>query len=66
VKSIRECPIESNGAHISVTISLGAASLTGKIASLDELLSHADQALYLAKELGRDRWAAWEEIRLSD
>jgi diguanylate cyclase (GGDEF)-like protein len=66
VTSIREYPIKSNGVTISVTISLGAASLTEKIANLDELLSHADQALYTAKQLGRNRWAAWDENSLND
>lgn len=60
VESIRELPVEDNGVCVSVTISLGAAALDGKVSSLDELISHADQALYTAKQMGRNRWATWE------
>jgi diguanylate cyclase (GGDEF)-like protein/PAS domain S-box-containing protein len=64
LKSIRDISIDNNGVSISVTISLGVALLTNEIASLDELLSHADKALYAAKQLGRNRWAVWEENQL--
>jgi diguanylate cyclase (GGDEF)-like protein/PAS domain S-box-containing protein len=60
VESIREHPVEHNGISISVTISLGSAALDSKVSSLDELLFHADQALYTAKQMGRNRWAAWD------
>jgi diguanylate cyclase (GGDEF)-like protein/PAS domain S-box-containing protein len=60
LKSIQETSFDGNGTRISVTISLGLARLTEKVATLDELLSRADQALYTAKQLGRNRWAAWE------
>ena len=47
--------------RISVTVSFGAACLAGDATlSREELLRHADQALYAAKESGRNRvaWAA--------
>jgi diguanylate cyclase (GGDEF)-like protein/PAS domain S-box-containing protein len=45
-----------NGKTISVTISLGVATLAGQT-DLDtsKLLDHADQAMYIAKQTGRNR-----------
>jgi diguanylate cyclase (GGDEF)-like protein/PAS domain S-box-containing protein len=40
---------------IRVTVSLGAACLNSKTDSLTEVLARADQALYLAKQAGRNR-----------
>lgn len=37
-----------------ITVSIGVAVLTAKVASLDHLIRHADSALYNAKESGRD------------
>lgn len=37
-----------------ITVSIGVAVLTAKVASLDHLIRHADSALYKAKESGRD------------
>jgi PleD family two-component response regulator len=39
---------------------MGVAGLTKNVASLDDLLQRADQALYTAKEEGRNRWAEWK------
>ncbi|MDP2560671.1 GGDEF domain-containing protein [Psychrobium sp. 1_MG-2023] len=41
--------------NISVTISIGVATLVDGCNSFDELLHSADKAMYLAKENGRDR-----------
>lgn len=43
------------GARVQCTVSIGVASFPGDAASLDELLSAADRALYRAKNEGRDR-----------
>ena len=48
------------GAVIQVTVSIGVAALTGDHRSLAELLSHADQALYAAKQAGRNRISLWQ------
>ncbi len=42
---------------IQITISLGFASLSPEISSLEELIKKADKALYQAKELGRNQVA---------
>lgn len=48
-------PISTEFGLLSVTISLGIAILEGDTMGLKELLEHADQALYKAKESGRNR-----------
>lgn len=48
-------PISTEFGLLSVTISLGIAIFEGDTMGLDELLKHADQALYKAKESGRNR-----------
>ena len=42
------------GAKVSVTVSLGVAQMNGD-ESVEELLERADRALYLAKDLGKNR-----------
>jgi diguanylate cyclase len=44
-----------NGQLIPVTISLGVAELVGRIESVEALLQSADQALYAAKQKGRNQ-----------
>ncbi len=46
---------EVDGKPVAVTISIGVAGSDCQIKNLDELLSLADQALYQAKDEGRDR-----------
>jgi diguanylate cyclase (GGDEF)-like protein len=48
-------PISTEHGLLSVTISLGIAVFEGATMGLEELLEHADQALYKAKESGRNR-----------
>ncbi len=52
-------PVETDKGPVSVTVSLGVAPLDEDCASFDALLERADQALYLAKEKGRDQVALW-------
>jgi diguanylate cyclase (GGDEF)-like protein len=47
--------IEFKGMQIQVTISAGVTTCNPTMATLDELLSRADQALYQAKRLGKNR-----------
>ncbi len=59
--AIREQPVEYEGRKIAVTISIGGAMLTAGSRSLDELLTQADQAMYRAKDRGRDCAVIWDE-----
>jgi two-component system cell cycle response regulator len=52
-KAVRETPIEAQGQRVIVTVSIGGAVNAGE--SMDELLNLADDALYRAKDEGRDR-----------
>jgi diguanylate cyclase (GGDEF)-like protein len=59
-------PISSENGHsspvdISITVSIGVASLSQEGQSLADLLDRADQALYRAKDSGRNRVIVWEE-----
>lgn len=57
--SVSKLEIHSNGARIQVTISLGVSQLGTRCPSLDALLECADQALYTAKQSGRDQVMVW-------
>jgi diguanylate cyclase (GGDEF)-like protein/PAS domain S-box-containing protein len=46
---------------ISITVSMGIAVKEDGILSCDNLLSHADQALYSAKQAGRNTIVVWQE-----
>ncbi len=48
-----EAPVDAEGPRISVTPSIGVALYPGDGASPDELVKHADAAMYLAKARGR-------------
>jgi diguanylate cyclase (GGDEF)-like protein len=48
------------GAH--VTISIGIASLTGAAREIADLVKQADEALYAAKTLGRNRFVNWNKM----
>ena len=50
-------PIHFNGRRVVLTISSGVANLSGNDEDFDRLLSKADQALYRAKESGRNKVA---------
>jgi len=49
-----------NGESFSIHISLGVACITGKFQSLTKLIDAADQALYQAKQTGRNRVCIFE------
>ncbi len=44
----------------TLTVSIGVATLTSEVACIEELLNHADDALYHAKNSGRNRVQAWD------
>lgn len=54
--AIKETPImQKDGKTISVTVSIGVSYYSSDIKSPDSLVKSADEALYKAKETGRDR-----------
>ncbi len=50
-----ELPLLDGGSPAHVTASVGAATLPAHAVDADELVSKADQALYTAKQLGKNR-----------
>lgn len=48
-------PISTTGGQITVTVSIGVADRTEDTSDLSSLLEEAEQALFLAKERGRNR-----------
>lgn len=48
-------PVDLGGSLVPITISAGVVSISHNLEVLDTLLQRADQALYEAKETGRDR-----------
>jgi len=55
---IEEMEVQSEQSSIKITISLGVAERKGNMEELAELIRQADEALYAAKEGGRNRVAA--------
>jgi len=54
-------PVETEDGPLTITISVGIAELTPDCQDLDLLLRRADQALYMAKQAGRNRVEVWQE-----
>ena len=52
---------ETGNGSVRITGSLGAAALHKDWGSIDQLLQHADSALYIAKAKGRNRVERWAE-----
>jgi diguanylate cyclase (GGDEF)-like protein len=59
-QQVRSTPIISGGQVIHLTISIGIAQFNLHKENWEELLNRADQALFQAKQNGRDRWAVME------
>lgn len=53
--AIAEAPIATPKGDIRVTVSIGVAALAGAHEALDQVIAHADAALYRAKSAGRNR-----------
>jgi diguanylate cyclase (GGDEF)-like protein len=53
--------LAANHVVIPLSLSIGVALLDQDVKDLDQLLQRADQALYRAKENGRNCWMLWDE-----
>ncbi len=54
--------IRIDHATVRVTVSLGLVSVDpDQVLALDELINRADQAMYMAKQQGRNRVVAWKQ-----
>ena len=53
-KALREVPFEHRGARLTLTASVGVWA--GQSGEVDRPLALADEAVYAAKAMGRDRW----------
>jgi len=51
---------DTSSVNLHITVSVGVAQMLPDIPSLDALIDRADQALYRAKDSGRNRVAHWE------
>ena len=60
-QDVRNTRIEANNNVLSVTISVGIAQFCAGRENWEGFLHRADEALYQAKNAGRDRWAVAKE-----
>lgn len=65
-RAIARMPFEPEGTTYPVTASFGVATLDIATTTIEELLSHADAALYRAKAEGRDGVVGWDNQRPGD
>ena len=55
-ETVQNTPLKSNEKDISITVSIGVTSESGnKLPPLDDMIARADEALYRAKDEGRNR-----------
>jgi len=64
-KSIKEAPKGFSENQLTITASFGVSNAEPHMTDAAQLLEHADKALYIAKESGRDRVVTWVEGRES-
>ena len=60
-RDVRATQIKANNNVLSVTVSIGIAQYRIKQENWEKFLHRADEALYQAKNNGRDQWVAAEE-----
>lgn len=59
-RAFADLPLAHAGQALAATISLGVAAFPAHAQAPEDLLRHADAALYAAKAAGRNRVAVWE------
>lgn len=52
---VEKMPMHYLKKRVHITVSIGIATLTKGVSNLDDLIARADQALYIAKQKGRNR-----------
>jgi diguanylate cyclase (GGDEF)-like protein len=65
-RSIADEPFDFEGRSVHVTSSFGVAWLDPTIATVEDLVRRADEALYQAKAMGRDRIVFYDEDQLDN
>jgi diguanylate cyclase (GGDEF)-like protein/PAS domain S-box-containing protein len=58
---VQDATVRVDGKAITYTVSAGVAAMDDGAASLEELMKHADQALYQAKAQGRNQVVCWRD-----
>ena len=58
-EKIKSASVTFSGQDVKLTASFGVADAQSDTTSISQLLENADEALYLAKESGRDRVVTW-------
>lgn len=61
-KTTAETVFKVDGKPLNITISIGIANTLGPSGGKEDLIEKADQALYHAKNKGRNRFVLWSEI----
>ena len=61
LSKILNLPVTVEGHEVATTASVGIAYAGGTAETADDLLRHADAAMYAAKELGRDRIEVFDD-----
>lgn len=59
-------PISQDPGELDITVSIGTASIIAGESSLDDLVRRADEALYQAKNSGRNRTTVWSSERVDE
>lgn len=60
--SVMNSPFFINETKLTITLSIGLATHPNDAATKDELINKADQALYYAKENGRNQVCEWKDV----
>jgi diguanylate cyclase (GGDEF)-like protein/PAS domain S-box-containing protein len=64
-QSVADSPLDGEGRHIAITVSIGIATIEAGDSGPDAALIRADKALYRAKEGGRNRVCEYVEAAAS-
>lgn len=59
VRAIGQIPLRFDGHNLRLTTSLGIAFYPAQASSAEELIAHADSAMYQAKQAGKNAWRTY-------